>query len=246
MAHVPERDCFGGKFGPGRTFGYLFGWVGMDPNPFASENRPPAPKMTSWFNALARIAMGAALLWAIVRLTSPFTPLVSGWIGMFGTILLLHFGLFELLALAWQQAGVPVRPLMRAPLFATSLGDFWGARWNTGFHALAHEFLFRPLLRVIGKVPAVLAVFLISGLVHELVITVPARGGYGLPTGYFLLQGFGLVLERSAVGRGLGLGNGVRGRLFALGIAAAPAFWLFPPVFVRRIILPMLHAIGAN
>jgi alginate O-acetyltransferase complex protein AlgI len=94
---------------------------------------------------------------------------------MFGTVLLLHFGLFQLLALAWQRTGIPVKPLMCAPLLATSLGNFWGACWNTGFHALAHEFAFRPLRRRFGRGFAVLAIFLLSGLVHELVITVPAR-----------------------------------------------------------------------
>ena len=91
-----------------------------------------------------------------------------------------------------------------------------------------------------------MAVFLVSGLIHELVITLPARGGYGLPTAYFLLQGLGLVLERSPLGRKLALGAGIRGRAFALMVATAPAFWLFPPVFVRNVILPMLHAIGAT
>jgi alginate O-acetyltransferase complex protein AlgI len=165
---------------------------------------------------------------------------------MAGIILSLHFGSFQLLALAWQRAGVPVQPLMRAPLLATSLGDLWGARWNTGFHTLAHEFLFRPLHRRIGRTRAVLAVFLISGLIHELVITLPAHGGYGLPTAYFFLQGLGLVLERSSLGTALALGKGIRGRAFTLLIAGAPAFWLFPPVFVRNVILPMLHALGAT
>jgi alginate O-acetyltransferase complex protein AlgI len=165
--------------------------------------------------------------------------------GMFGIILLLHFGLFHLLASAWQRAGIPVKPLMRAPLFATSLGDFWGARWNTGFHNLAREFIFRPARRRVGQTVGVLTVFLASGLIHEFVITLPAHGGYGLPTAYFLLQGLGLVLERSALGIKLGLATGIRGRAFALFIAAAPAFWLFPPIFVRNVILPMLHAIGA-
>jgi alginate O-acetyltransferase complex protein AlgI len=92
----------------------------------------------------------------------------------------------------------------------------------------------------------VLGVFLISGIIHDLVITVPARGGYGLPTAYFLLQGAGLLLERSALGRSFGLGVGIRGRLYAYAVTAGPAFWLFPPVFVHRIILPMLAAIGAT
>ena len=165
---------------------------------------------------------------------------------MVGIILLLHFGLFHLLALVWQRAGVSVKPLMRAPLLTTSLGEFWGARWNTGFHTLAHKFVFHSARRRAGQIAGVLTVFLASGLIHELVITLPAHGGYGLPTVYFLLQGLALVLERSALGTKLGLAIGLRGRIFALLVATAPAFWLFPPVFVRNVILPMLHAIGAT
>ena len=37
----------------------------------------------------------------------------------------------------------------------------------------------------------------------------------------------------------------LRGRLFTLAIVAAPAFWLFHPPFVRRVILPFMQAIGA-
>ena len=92
---------------------------------------------------------------------------------------------------------------------------------------------------------ATLAAFLASGLIHELVISVPAQGGYGLPTGYFLLQGLGLLGERARAARRGGLGRGWRGRVFTFLVAAGPAFWLFPPVFVRHVILPMLGAIGA-
>ena len=99
---------------------------------------------------------------------------------------------------------------------------------------------------ILGRSVAVLGVFTVSGLIHDLVITVPARGGYGLPTAYFVLQGVALLFERSGAGRRLKLGRGLRGRLFALAIVAGPAFWLFPPVFVQRVILPMLHAIGAT
>jgi alginate O-acetyltransferase complex protein AlgI len=89
-------------------------------------------------------------------------------------------------------------------------------------------------------------VFLLSGVIHELVISLPARGGYGLPTGYFFLQGLGIASERSQRGRRLGLGAGWRGRLFTMLVAAGPVYWLFPPVFVHRVVLPMLRAIGAR
>ena len=91
-----------------------------------------------------------------------------------------------------------------------------------------------------------LLVFLLSGLVHELVISVPARGGYGLPTGYFLLQGLGVAAEHTRVGRRIGLGHGWRGWLFTMLVTAAPAFWLFHPPFIRNLILPMLKALNGN
>jgi alginate O-acetyltransferase complex protein AlgI len=77
------------------------------------------------------------------------------------------------------------------------------------------------------------------------VITVPARGAYGLPTGYFVLQGLGVASERTRWGRRLGLGQGWRGWAFTVLVVAGPAFLLFPPPFVHRVILPMLGVIGA-
>ncbi len=84
-----------------------------------------------------------------------------------------------------------------------------------------------------------------SGLLHDLVISVPARGGYGLPTAYFLLQGAGLLFERSRIGLRLGLRRGPWGRPYALVVAAAPAFWLFHPPFVLHVIVPFMRTLGA-
>jgi hypothetical protein len=165
---------------------------------------------------------------------------------MLGIVLVLHFGVFDLLALAWQRAGVAVAPVMRAPACAASLAEFWGARWNTAFNALVHGIVFRPLARRLGVVGATAASFLASGLIHEAVISVPTRGGFGLPTGYFVLQGAGVLVERSAWGRRAGLGRGVRGRFFGLACAAGPAFWLFHPPFIRNVMLPMLDFVGAK
>jgi alginate O-acetyltransferase complex protein AlgI len=165
---------------------------------------------------------------------------------MFGIILFLHFGLFELIALAWQKAGVNAKPVMRRPIIASSLAEFWSTRWNTAFNALVHNLALRPLARKFGVTGATLGVFLISGLVHDLVISLPARAGFGLPTAYFLFQGFAVLAERTASGRRIGLGKGFRGWLFTAICAGGPAFWLFHPPFVTNVILPMLRAIGAN
>ena len=154
------------------------------------------------------------MLWVVARSLPASQPLLRGWVGMAGLVLLLHFGTFQIVALMWQAAGVNAKPIMSAPLRATSLAEFWGKRWNLGFRQLGYELIFRPLHRVLGVELAGLLVFLVSGLIHDLVISVPARGGYGLPTGYFLLQGAGITMEHSRWGKRLGLAHGARGWLF--------------------------------
>ena len=124
-------------------------------------------------------------------------------------------------------------------------GEFWGKRWNLGFRQLAHESIFRPLHRRLGADLAGFLVFVASGLIHDLVISVPARGGYGLPTIYFLLQGTGMTIEHSRFGKQIGLGQGWQGWCFMMLFLAGPLFWLFHPWFVVRVILPFMQAIHA-
>jgi alginate O-acetyltransferase complex protein AlgI len=230
-----------------RALEYFFAWPGMDAGAFLS---PPegecSPAVSEWAAASLKTALGAVLIWIGARASLPAYPLIGGWLGMIGLILSLHFGMFHLLSLGWRRAGVDAMPVMRNPLESTSLADFWGRRWNTAFHELATRFTFRPLRARVGASVGALIVFLISGVIHELVISLPAGGGYGLPTGYFILQGLGVAGERSQRGRQLGLGRGWRGRLFAELVAAGPVYWLFPPVFVHHVVLPMLAAIGGR
>ena len=230
-----------------RKVGFLFGWIGMDAaNFFAKDNTLETPRAKEWIFAGLKILLGTILIWIGARAALTVNPLLAGWTGMVGIILVLHFGLFHLLALAWRAAGVRATPLMRAPLLSRSLGEFWGRRWNTAFHELTNTFLFVPLRCAFGTRAAILLAFLASGLLHDLIISVPARGGYGLPTLYFFLQGAGVLFEHTKIARRCGLGRGIRGWLFMLLVTAGPAFWLFHPPFVHHVILPMLHAIGAT
>jgi hypothetical protein len=229
-----------------RAVGYLIAWPGMDATAFlGGPDRFDRPHSSEWLAAALKTLLGATLIWVVARTAVPVNPLLAGWIGMVGVILVLHFGTFHLLSLGWRSIGVNAMPVMKNPLRSSSLAEFWGRRWNTAFHELATRFTFRPLRPVVGPAGATLLVFLVSGLIHELVISIPAHAGYGLPTGYFLLQGLGIAGERTRLGRRVGLGRGWRGWLFTLIVAAAPAFWLFPPPFVRNVILPMLAFIGA-
>lgn len=230
-----------------RMLAYLLAWPGMDANDFLDERKVAAePKKKEWAFAIAKMCFGAVALWAVTRTLLPINWPLGGWLGMLGVVFILHFGLFHLLSLLWRQMGIYATPLMRNPIGATSLAEFWGGRWNTAFHELAFQFTFRPLRQFITPALAMLLVFSLSGLIHEAVISLPARGGYGLPTLYFLIQGAGIIMERSRIGRRIRLGRGVRGWLFTFLITVAPVAGLFHPPFVKNVILPMLAAIGAT
>ncbi|HKW15869.1 MAG TPA: MBOAT family protein, partial [Terriglobales bacterium] len=229
-----------------RSVAYLLAWPGMDADAFLdTTKRVPPPAPSAWLWATLEAIFGANLLWVVARSIPQVQPLLRGWTGMVGLILLLHFGTFQIVALLWQSLGVKTEPIMSEPLRSTSLGEFWGKRWNLGFRQLAHELIFRPLYRRLGAGTAGFFAFVVSGLVHDLVISLPARGGYGLPTLYFLLQGTGVMIERSRLGKRFGLGQGVRGWCFMAVFLTVPVFGLFHPWFVLRVILPFMRAIHA-
>lgn len=225
--------------------GYFFGWVGLDPSPFF-ENGLHSEKAasTEWRAALLKIALGTVILYAVVP-ALPEHLLLRGWAVLIGLAFMLHFGLFHLGALIWRRLGVPVRPIMLAPVLARSVAEFWGRRWNLAFRDVGHRFIFLPLAVRWGPRFATLAVFAFSGCLHELVISLPAGGGYGLPFAYFVFQGTGAWFERSWMGRTLGLGEGTRGWLFTVAVAAFPALFLFHPPFLRNVILPLAGALMA-
>ena len=229
-----------------RSIAYLLAWPGMDADAFLDASQcVPSPSSTAWLWATLETVFGAILLWIVARSLPAAEPLLRGWTGMLGLILLLHFGSFQLIALLWQTFGVKANPIMSAPLRSTSLAGFWGKGWNLGFRQLSYDLIFRPLHRTLGAQAAGLLVFLVSGLIHDLVISLPARAGYGLPTAYFLVQGAGITIEHTRFGKRLGLGGGVQGWLFMAVFVAGPAFWLFHPWFVLRVILPFMRAIRA-
>ena len=161
---------------------------------------------------------------------------------MVGIAMILHFGLFHILSCFWRAARIDARPLMNAPLRSTSVTDFWSRRWNTAFRDFTHQFLFRPLLGWMSPTSALVAAFFASGLIHDAVISLPARGGYGGPTTFFLLQAAAILCEKSRPGRALGLGRGWRGWLFTAVVLLVPARLLFHDRFISTVVLPFMKA----
>jgi hypothetical protein len=228
--------------------GYLLAWPGMDARSFLARPRrgqAAPPGRREWIWAFLKVFAGLTAFFAASLVVPEGWELALGWAGMIAILTFLHFGLFHVLSCAWRAAGIDAPALMRCPAAATSLAEFWGKRWNRAFRDLTHRFLFGPLAGRFGPRRALVAGFLASGLLHDLVISLPAGGGYGGPTLFFALQTPAMLLERSATGRAAGLGSGLRGWLFAMLVLTLPLFALFHPPFVHEIVLPFMRAVGA-
>jgi alginate O-acetyltransferase complex protein AlgI len=208
----------------GRALGYWALWPGMDPRPFAHTAPASGSGLLAW--GLAKMAAGGALL--AVRVGLPALDVMRVFTGIG---LLVHFGFCDVLAGFWRLRGVRVERLFVNPLASRTLGEFWGRRWNLAFHAVAKDYVFRPASRRWGPGAGVLLTFVFSGVLHELLLSVPAGGGYGLPFAYFVLHGVLVMAERR-----FGLG----GRVWTLFWVLAPSPLLFHPWVVRALIWPLV------
>lgn len=223
------------QVGVGRQMGYLF-WVGMDPLPWRKRRMEEFTTnlWEDWLRPVLFTVLGIILVWGLAR-HGP-SPLIQGWCGMIGLICLLHFGLFHLLASGYRKCGIAVQPIMQKPIKATTLADFWGQRWNRAFHDLAYPYVFKTVQKRWGLNMALVAVFLVSGIAHDLLISVPAGAGYGLPTCYFLLQAAGIFIQRQ---------TGWKNWFFTHAFTALPAVVLFHPPFVEKVMLPFFQTLHA-
>ncbi|HEX5791294.1 MAG TPA: MBOAT family protein [Luteolibacter sp.] len=205
-------------------------WFGMDPGTFRVRKAGLAWK--------GDLAVGGALL--LLGLAGACGVALMGWCQVFIMFLPLslafHFGVLRMLKAALRCAGFPVRTLFPNLLLAHGFADFWSQRWNVGYSQMMQRVVGRPIGARCGRMGGLLAVFLISGLLHELAITVPVRAGYGLPTLYFLCHGMLTLLEQK-LGRPFG-------KVFVLAAVILPLGVLFPPEFQREILEPCLAVFG--
>jgi alginate O-acetyltransferase complex protein AlgI len=233
-----------GRLSATRSLAYFFLWPGLNARAFLAAGAPQQIGPREALKAVTNVVGGAVLVFAALQLDLSIHPLVAGWLAMIGIVLLLHFGFFALLSIFWRSRGVDAPPLMQSPIASNSLAKLWSGRWNTAFTQLMHAEVLAPIAKRFGILGGLLGVFLVSGLLHEAVISVPACGGYGLPTAYFALQCCGIFVERSEVGKTLGLSHGAKGWLFCFAFAAAPVFILFPPSFIHNVIVPMIQFVA--
>ena len=80
-------------------------------------------------------------------------------------------------------------------------------------------------------------VFIISGLLHEVAITLPVQSGFGLPTPYFAMHGVLMIFEKKW--------NRPLGKVVALLLVILPLNLLFPPAFQTEVIERCLNVFEA-
>ncbi len=231
---------------PSRTeiLAWFAAWPGLDAAAFfrRSPAAPAEASVRTWMVTAGITSIGF-LLWTVgaPRLLA-MNEQLAGWIALTGIALSLHFGLFRLLALFWRSQDRPVVPIMNHPAAATSLSDFWNRRWNLAFRDYAHFAVFLPLVRCLNPSAALFIGCLFSGLIHELAISFPAGGGYGLPTLYFGIQGLGILLEHHLRRHRSVSSPPLLGRLWTALITIAPVWLLFHQPFIQRVVIPLISS----
>jgi len=216
----------------------FLGWPGMRPSLFARRRVVDVHGAAEIAGKGSRALFAGAVLFTLARviaassLDAPAKQVIVTAMALPALSLMLHFGLFDIVAGFYRLRGVPVDKLFRAPLRAQSLSEFWSRRWDVGFSEMIALVVHRPLRRTAGEHVALAGSFLASGLLHELAISVPVGAGYGLPTAYFLLHGALVAFERRMARS--------PGHLWTIFWLAAPMPLLFHPPFLRGVIWPLV------
>ncbi|KAM7504239.1 hypothetical protein LguiB_003143 [Lonicera macranthoides] len=149
--------------------------------------------------------------------------------------------IIETVGLVW---GLDLVPPSNKPYLATSLQDFWGRRWNLHVTNLLRDTVYNPMrwgtAGVLGdegaKAMAVLVTFLVSGLLHEVMLYNLANQSPSWEmTWHFVVHGMGLVGElwvKKVVGDTWRLPRWMSTGL-TMGFVMVVGYWFLLPSLVK-------------
>jgi alginate O-acetyltransferase complex protein AlgI len=232
------------RFTPLRVLAYCI-WPGMQPQQFlvGSKLASGAPVPTV-IGLLLNALTAATLLWLVPRLLPDSAPwMLRFWIALVGICFLTLFARLDAAALVFRLLGFPVEKLWDCPIAATTLGEFWGQRWNRIVSGMLREVVFFPLARRVGAQAALFAVFLFSGVYHEFVSFLTGTG-YGGPTLYFLVQYLGVVIENIRPVRRQFRRRPWLGWAWTFAVVVLPLGLVLNPVLIDDYLVPLLVEAG--
>ncbi|XP_078167085.1 putative long-chain-alcohol O-fatty-acyltransferase 4 [Carex rostrata] len=162
------------------------------------------PKDQSSFHALSpkyliSTAIKAALfagLISLYRFKNQLHPNLLLIMICFHIYLSLEVMLATAAIMAGAILGMELEPHFNKPYFSSSLRDFWGHRWNLMVSAILRPSVYVPVRSCMGRGAAVIATFIVSGVMHELMfyyITLLPPNGEGLM--FFILHGICTAVE---------------------------------------------------
>ncbi|MCD9017109.1 membrane bound O-acyl transferase family-domain-containing protein [Parachryseolinea silvisoli] len=223
---------------------FALGWFGMRAAPFERLPSITLPHSRLIIKGVIRIAIGLILLYLSVT-TEHFaiatTLFIPQLLLLVGISMILHFGILNLSTAAWRAQGVDVQELFRSPYKSASLREFWGKRWNMAFSEMTAQIAYRPLKQTISAEQAMLLSFLLSGLLHEIAISLPVNAGYGLPMLYFALHAAAMLAEAKSTGLQRFLKHPVFSRVWVMGLLIVPLPLLFHQAFILHVLTPLRH-----
>jgi hypothetical protein len=167
----------------------------------------------------------------------------------------MYIGLEFIFALASKFTrkilNVDLEPQFDKPYLSTSLQEFWGKRWNITVNRVLHPTVYDPVMNIFSRwigrkwapLPAILATFTVSAMMHEVMFYYIKREKRTWETWepswdgicFFVLHGVCLVIQvgvKKAIGDKLRLPK-VVSWLFTVVFVWCTALWLFVPALVR-------------
>lgn len=232
----------GFKLNPIQWIAFCLGWFGMRPALFEKFPGPSLPFTKILLKGVSRILVGILLLYFSMIIELRFQPedyFIAQLFLLAGISLMLHFGILNIVTALWGSLGVNVTELFQAPYKSTSLKEFWGKRWNRAFSEMTALIAYRPLKNKLGAETSLILSFLLSGLLHEVAISLPVMKGFGLPMLYFVIHAIAMQLETRSIFVQKLLKQKWFEHVWVLSLLIIPMPLLFHRIFVEQVLVPL-------
>lgn len=215
---------------------YYFLTVNMNPKVLANPGKRETD-LKLLQNGILHLLAGLFIIFLLRSYISPSIPGQS--IGLFWAYslpalvafsLILHFGVLSLGTFAFRLMGFADYAVFKQPFKSKSISEFWGKRWNLAFSEMTAIAIFKPLAKKVGVRQAGFLAFMVSGLLHEVAISLSVMQGFGLPMLYFVIHGILMSIEKRLFGKKK------PGTWWVVLCLVLPAPLLFHGAFLREVI----------